>query len=247
MPRRHRPRARFTVVDPEHGAHGGASGRPGWPALRWVWARRATPCACTRSPAPPQPSIVAGLPGVGRRVDRRSTDTTVRGQLGAGARGQRWPCGAGPGCGGRRSPSGIAQAALDETIEYTTERVVFGKPVAHHQGNAFDLAHAAARVHAARLVVRDAAAAFDREEPDAGVLGHPGVAGDHGGRLHRHQPRHPAARRPRLHRRPPRREALPRGAHAGHARRRPRRRRARRRRLRPRRPRRPRWPGWTRP
>ena len=44
---------------------------------------------------------------------------------------------------------------------------MFGKPVAHHQGNAFDLAHAAARVHGARLAVRDAAAAFDGEEPDA--------------------------------------------------------------------------------
>ena len=63
---------------------------------------------------------------------------------------------------------GVAQAALDETIEYATERVVFGKPVAHHQGNAFDLAAAAAGVHGARLVVRDAAAAFDRDEPDAG-------------------------------------------------------------------------------
>ena len=63
---------------------------------------------------------------------------------------------------------GVAQAALDETIGYATERVVFGKPVAHHQGNAFDLAHAAARVHGARLIVRDAAAAFDDDEPDAG-------------------------------------------------------------------------------
>ena len=40
--------------------------------------------------------------------------------------------------------------------------------MAHHQANAFDLAHTAARVHAARLVVRDAAASFDRGEPDAG-------------------------------------------------------------------------------
>ena len=35
---------------------------------------------------------------------------------------------------------GVAQAALDATIAYTTERIVFGKPVAHHQGNAFELA-----------------------------------------------------------------------------------------------------------
>jgi alkylation response protein AidB-like acyl-CoA dehydrogenase len=62
---------------------------------------------------------------------------------------------------------GVAGAALADTIDYTTERVVFGKPVAHHQGNAFDLAHAAARVHGARLAVRDAAAAIDGDEPDA--------------------------------------------------------------------------------
>ena len=62
---------------------------------------------------------------------------------------------------------GVAGAALADTIGYTTERVVFGKPVAHHQGNAFDLAHAAARVHGARLAVRDAAAAFDGGDPDA--------------------------------------------------------------------------------
>jgi alkylation response protein AidB-like acyl-CoA dehydrogenase len=62
---------------------------------------------------------------------------------------------------------GVAGAALTDTIAYATERVVFGKPVAHHQGNAFDLAHAAARVHGATLAVRDAAAAIDAEEHDA--------------------------------------------------------------------------------
>jgi len=63
---------------------------------------------------------------------------------------------------------GIGQAALDATIAYTVDRVVFGKPVAHHQGNAFDLAAAAAGVHGARLVVRDAAAGFDRGDRHAG-------------------------------------------------------------------------------
>jgi alkylation response protein AidB-like acyl-CoA dehydrogenase len=63
---------------------------------------------------------------------------------------------------------GVARAALASTLAYTTERVVFGKPVAHHQGNAFDLAAMAARVHAARLCVRDAAARFDGNDPDAG-------------------------------------------------------------------------------
>jgi alkylation response protein AidB-like acyl-CoA dehydrogenase len=63
---------------------------------------------------------------------------------------------------------GVARAALASTLAYTTERVVFNRPVAHHQGNAFDLAAAAARVHAAGLCVRDAAARFDGRDPDAG-------------------------------------------------------------------------------
>jgi alkylation response protein AidB-like acyl-CoA dehydrogenase len=63
---------------------------------------------------------------------------------------------------------GVGRAALASTLAYTTERVVFGKPVAHHQGNAFDLAAMAARVDAAGLCVRDAAARFEGNDPDAG-------------------------------------------------------------------------------
>lgn len=63
---------------------------------------------------------------------------------------------------------GLAQAALDATVAYTTERIVFGKPVAHHQGNAFELAVAATRLQAARLMVRHAAAGFDGGDPAAG-------------------------------------------------------------------------------
>ncbi|HEX4979944.1 MAG TPA: acyl-CoA dehydrogenase family protein [Acidimicrobiales bacterium] len=62
---------------------------------------------------------------------------------------------------------GIAQNAFSETIAYTTERIVFGKPVAHHQGNAFDLAAVAAEIHAARLATRDAASRFDGGDPAA--------------------------------------------------------------------------------
>jgi len=63
---------------------------------------------------------------------------------------------------------GVAQAAFDATVEYTRERIVFGKPVAHHQGNAFELAVAATELHGARLAVRDAARGFDAAEPNAG-------------------------------------------------------------------------------
>jgi alkylation response protein AidB-like acyl-CoA dehydrogenase len=62
---------------------------------------------------------------------------------------------------------GIAQAAFDATVAYTTERVVFGKPVAHHQGNAFELAALATGVHGARLAVRDAASDLDAAAPSA--------------------------------------------------------------------------------
>jgi alkylation response protein AidB-like acyl-CoA dehydrogenase len=63
---------------------------------------------------------------------------------------------------------GVAQAAFDATITYTTDRIVFGKPVAHHQGNAFELSAAAARLQAARLFVRDAARRFDADDANAG-------------------------------------------------------------------------------
>jgi acyl-CoA dehydrogenase len=63
---------------------------------------------------------------------------------------------------------GIAQGAFDATVAYTTERVVFGRAVAHHQGNAFELAVAATNIHGARLAVRDAASRFDGDARDAG-------------------------------------------------------------------------------
>ena len=63
---------------------------------------------------------------------------------------------------------GVAQAAFDATVEYTRERVVFGKPVAHHQGNAFELAVIATELHGARLMVREAAVAFDAGDAHAG-------------------------------------------------------------------------------
>jgi alkylation response protein AidB-like acyl-CoA dehydrogenase len=62
----------------------------------------------------------------------------------------------------------VGQAAFDATVAYAKDRIVFGKPVAHHQGNAFELAVAVTHLAGARLAVRDAAAAFDRGAPDAG-------------------------------------------------------------------------------
>lgn len=142
---------------------------PGWPELRWVWVSRGDELELVEvaaGGAAPQPTkalafqasgsgslALDGLPTAGRWMLPAGAAQTMRG------RARLWAAAV---------AVGIAQAALEETIEYTLDRVVFGKPVAHHQGNAFDLAAAAAGVHGARLAVRDAATALDRDEPYAG-------------------------------------------------------------------------------
>ena len=154
----------FTVVDRDNGSAGLDWG-PSWPPLRWIWGTEGDTLRLHEVTGAPRPSISLAFHASGS-VTVPYAETKLRGQwelsapssLAVRARARLWAAAV---------AVGISQAALDETIAYTTERVVFGKPVAHHQGNAFDLAHAAARVHAARLVVRDAAGAFDRLEPDA--------------------------------------------------------------------------------
>lgn len=64
---------------------------------------------------------------------------------------------------------GVARASLDYAVAYARERIVMGKPVAHHQGNAFAIAEAAAALDAARLSVRAAAHGFDTAAPAAGL------------------------------------------------------------------------------
>ena len=155
----------FTVVDPEHGSSRLAWG-PGWPPLRWIWACEGDTLRLHEVTGPVDAVRVLAFQASGA-VSVAFDATTVRGSwelsprasLEVRGRARLW---------GAAVAVGIAQAALEETIAYATDRVVFGKPVAHHQGNAFDLAVTAAGIHGARLVVRDAAAAFDRNERDAG-------------------------------------------------------------------------------
>ncbi len=154
----------FTVVDPEQGS-AALDWAPGWPALRWVWAVEGDTLRLHEVTSPPEHVVALAFHCSGG-VSVPFAATTNRGSwqlppwaaLDVRGRARLWAAAV---------AVGVAAAALEETIAYTTERVVFGKPVAHHQGNAFDLAHAAARVHGARLAVRDAAAAFDAAEPDA--------------------------------------------------------------------------------
>jgi alkylation response protein AidB-like acyl-CoA dehydrogenase len=59
---------------------------------------------------------------------------------------------------------GVAQAALDEAIAYSQIRKTFGKPICEHQAIQLKLADMATQVRAARLLVEDAARAYDKCE-----------------------------------------------------------------------------------
>jgi alkylation response protein AidB-like acyl-CoA dehydrogenase len=59
---------------------------------------------------------------------------------------------------------GIAQAALDAAVAYAQIRKTFGKPIAQHQAIQLKLADMATRVRAARLLLEDAARAYDKGE-----------------------------------------------------------------------------------
>lgn len=56
---------------------------------------------------------------------------------------------------------GVARAALDDSLAYAQQRKTFGKPIAEHQAIQIKLADMATRVEAARLLVEQAAQAYD--------------------------------------------------------------------------------------
>jgi alkylation response protein AidB-like acyl-CoA dehydrogenase len=58
---------------------------------------------------------------------------------------------------------GIAQAALDESVKYSKERVQFGQPICNFQAIQFKLADMATRIDAARLLIYRAASLHDRK------------------------------------------------------------------------------------
>jgi alkylation response protein AidB-like acyl-CoA dehydrogenase len=57
---------------------------------------------------------------------------------------------------------GLAQAALDQAVSYSQVRKTFGKPICQHQAIQLKLADMATQIHAARLLVQDAAKTYDR-------------------------------------------------------------------------------------
>ena len=64
-------------------------------------------------------------------------------------------------CYGSAMLVGVAAAALEYSTDYARDRVVFGKPVAHHQGMAFLIAELATRLQGARLNLWRAASAME--------------------------------------------------------------------------------------
>jgi acyl-CoA dehydrogenase len=60
---------------------------------------------------------------------------------------------------------GIGRAALRRAVRYANERVVFGRPIGKNQAVSHPLADAHAKLHAAELVVREAAWRFDKRMP----------------------------------------------------------------------------------
>ena len=67
---------------------------------------------------------------------------------------------------------GIAQAALDEAVNYSQMRKTFGKPICQHQAIQLKLADMATRAEAARLLPERAAEAYqrgDRADMEAGM------------------------------------------------------------------------------
>ena len=57
--------------------------------------------------------------------------------------------------------AGIAKAALDHSVRYAQTRRTFGKPIAEHQAIQLKLGEMATRVEAARLLIEQAARAYD--------------------------------------------------------------------------------------
>jgi alkylation response protein AidB-like acyl-CoA dehydrogenase len=60
---------------------------------------------------------------------------------------------------------GLSQGALDHAVRYTRERKQFGKPIAEFQAVQHQLGRAATELHAARLMVYEAARLRDRNLP----------------------------------------------------------------------------------
>ncbi len=65
---------------------------------------------------------------------------------------------------------GIAQAAFEESLKYSKQRVAFGQPIANFQATQFKLADMSTKIEAARLLVYKAAMLCENGESSAGEV-----------------------------------------------------------------------------
>jgi alkylation response protein AidB-like acyl-CoA dehydrogenase len=100
----------------------------------------------------PADQIIGGEPGLGFK---QTVGVLELGRINVAARGV-----------------GVATAALNAALRYSKQRHTMGKPIGEHQAIQIMLADMACRTSSARLLVRDAAAAFDegrRCDAEAGM------------------------------------------------------------------------------
>ncbi len=64
---------------------------------------------------------------------------------------------------------GVARGAFEYAVQYTRQRVQFGKPIADHEGVQFLIADLATQIDAARLLVHRAAMLLDDHAPAAAI------------------------------------------------------------------------------
>lgn len=65
---------------------------------------------------------------------------------------------------------GIAQACLEESIQYSKDRKQFGKPISYNQGISFMLADMATEIQAARELVYSTAVAKDAGDKNSSMM-----------------------------------------------------------------------------
>lgn len=99
----------------------------------------------------------------------RIPEANILGGLGNGFKAAM--CGLNPGRTALSSEAiGIAQRAIDLTVEYAKNRKMFGKTLAAFQNTQFVLAECQTKIDAARLLVRNACVALDQDEKGAAML-----------------------------------------------------------------------------
>jgi alkylation response protein AidB-like acyl-CoA dehydrogenase len=143
----------FATVDPSAGYHGVTAflverGFPGFTVGRKedkLGIRASSTCELLFDDCRVPGANVLGETGKGYKL---AIETLNEGRIGIGAQ-----------------MIGLAQGALDHAIAYTKERRQFGKPVAEFQAVQHQLARAATDIHAARLMVYEAARLRDTGRP----------------------------------------------------------------------------------